>query len=244
MIIFMGFIVILLIALIMIFRMMQMRELELENQMMQTYMQSMEELYAAIQDRIEATRRYRHDLAKHIQTLEVLLDQQEEENKEMREYMDDLVGRFCTLKKAEFCGDEIINSILSVKKQQCDRKEIPLQIQVEDAFYDGVQEVEIVGLLHNLLDNAIEANERISENGDKGITFSMGKKGKEIWIRLDNYICPGEEINFQTKKSNKEEHGIGRKIIDNLITKYNGTKITEVDKMHNMLHETITLTGV
>ena len=240
---FVGFLIILLIALIVIFRILQMREIELENQMMQTYTQSMQELYTTIQDRIEATRRYRHDLAKHIQTLESLLEQQEERNEEMQEYMEGLVGRINVLRKAEFCGDEFIDSILKAKKQQCERKHIPLQIQVEDVFYGNVQEVEMVGLLHNLLDNAIEANERIPEGMETGILFSMGKKGKEIWIQLDNYICPGEELDFQTKKHDKEEHGIGRKIIDSMIVKYNGSKVTEVDKKKNMLCETITLIG-
>lgn len=65
------------------------REMEQENRVMQSYMTSMEDFYTGIQSRIEATRKYRHDLAKHIQTLEALLGQQEDAQ-EMAKYMMDL----------------------------------------------------------------------------------------------------------------------------------------------------------
>lgn len=42
-------------------------------------------------------------------------------------------------------------------------------------MYDGIQKVDMVGLLYNLLDNAIEANERIPRGGKQGISLSMGK---------------------------------------------------------------------
>ena len=61
------------------YRTIKMQEIARENQMMQSYLVSMESFYHMIQNRIEATRRYRHDLAKHIQTLEVMIQQ---ENKE------------------------------------------------------------------------------------------------------------------------------------------------------------------
>lgn len=54
----------------------KMKELERENEILQSYMHTVEEFYQGIQSRIEASRRYRHDLAKHIQTLETLLENQ------------------------------------------------------------------------------------------------------------------------------------------------------------------------
>ena len=91
--VFIGFLVVLFVALIIVFKVMQTRELEQENHLMQMYMLSMQEFYSAIQNRIEATRRYRHDLAKHIQTLEHLLEKHGEAQ-EMQEYMADLQERY------------------------------------------------------------------------------------------------------------------------------------------------------
>ena len=136
-----------------------------------------------------------------------------------------------------------MNSILSVKKQQCDQKKIPLDIQVEDAYYADVQEMEMVGLLYNLLDNAEEANERIAENERRGITFSMGRRADEIWIEIENYICPGEVVDFETKKKEKDKHGIGRKIIDSMVQKYHGSMASEIDEERHVFKERITLRG-
>ena len=42
---------------------MKTREIEQENRLLQSYMHSMEMFYEGIQNRIEAARQYRHDLA-------------------------------------------------------------------------------------------------------------------------------------------------------------------------------------
>ena len=55
---------VLLVFLLLAAGVMKTREMEQENRLMQSYMASMEEFYSGIQSRIEATRRYRHDLAK------------------------------------------------------------------------------------------------------------------------------------------------------------------------------------
>lgn len=238
--IFIGFLVVLFVALLIVFKVMQTRELEQENHLMQMYMLSMQEFYSAIQNRIEATRRYRHDLAKHIQTLERLLEQHGEAQ-EMQEYMEDLQDRYSELKREEYCTDEIVNSIISIKKQQCGKKAIPLQIQIEEAYYGDVREVDMVGLLHNLLDNAIEANERIGEDGKRGITFVMGRKENQIWIEVENYICPGEKVTFKTMKEDKDEHGIGTKIIESLVVKYNGKKEITIDEKESIFRKKIVL---
>ena len=71
---------VLLVFLLLAAGVMKTREMEQENRLMQSYMASMEEFYSGIQSRIEATRKYRHDLAKHIQTLEALLGKRKWKN--------------------------------------------------------------------------------------------------------------------------------------------------------------------
>lgn len=231
---------ILLIFLIIAAVILKTKEMEQENHLLHSYMVSIEELYEGIQDRMEAARRYRHDLAKHIQTLEVLL-QEKSENQNMKEYMEDLKERYCALNHQDFCSDEIVNSILTIKSEQCREKGIPLYIQVEDLLYSGIKEVDFVGLLHNLLDNAMEANERIPANEERGIWFSMRKHCGEIIIEIKNCIPKGEKISFRTSKAQKEEHGIGMKIIQSLVEKYEGSRVYFVDPDSQKLDDRIRL---
>lgn len=204
-----------------------------ENQLKEAYLLSMQEFYELIQNQLKAVRRYRHDLAGHIQTLEWIL-KQHGESFEIKEYMGNLEAHYQKLKKTRYCRNEILDSVLVLKKQQCEVKQIPLDIHVEDTFYDDIAEFDMVGLLHNLLNNAIEENERIPEDFSRGIWFSMGRKEQTIWIDVQNQIQPGVKVTFYTKKANKEEHGIGIKIIDSLIEKYHGKRETFVDEKKNL----------
>ena len=216
------------------------REMEQENRVIQSYMASMEDFYTGIQSRIEATRKYRHDLAKHIQTLEALLGQQKDAQ-EMAKYMMNLKKRYDTLKKQEYCSDEFVNIILRIKQEQCESKGIPLIIEVGDSIYNIIEEVDMVALLHNLLDNAIEAQERIPDKQEKGIWFSMRRDGKKLFIYMKNFVRKGEKVTFRTKKSRWEEHGIGTKIIQNLTIKYHGTITFKTDEDAGVFAESIVL---
>ena len=58
------------------------------NQLIQSYMVTLQGFYQAIQSQIDMTRKFRHDLAKHIQTLEELMEEQN--GSELRKYADSL----------------------------------------------------------------------------------------------------------------------------------------------------------
>ncbi len=221
-------------------RIIKIQKMKLENQLMQSYMASMEIFYDGIQNQIEATRRYRHDLANHIQTLEACLVLYSD-TEEMREYMDNLKDRYHTLKNQEFLRDELVNSILLIKQEQCQEKGIPLSVDVEDTFYSVLREVDTVALLHNLLDNAIEAQDRLSPEETPGIWFSMKTDDNRIRIYLKNCISKGTPFSFKTKKSQKDQHGIGTKIIQTLVEKYNGTIAFSIDETNGTFEETIML---
>lgn len=217
---------------------MKTKELEQENRLLHSYMRSMEEFYEGIQSRIEAVRKYRHDLAKHIQTLEALLEEKEQDDG-VKEYMEDLKYRYEELKKHEFCTDELVNSILTIKEEQCRERGIPLDIRVQDCIYTGVEEVDLVGLLHNLLDNAIEANERIPAGEKRGSGFPWNTTAKKSG-RSKNCLKMGRN-SVSRQKTEKEEHGIGTKIIESLVEKYQGRRQYAVDTEHWMFEDEIRL---
>ena len=204
-------------------------EIQQENEMIQSYMTSMGELYVGIQNRIRATRRYRHDLAKHIQTLQRLLGQREG-REEIVPYMDSLTQEYQKLKGHVLCTDEIVNAILDIKQAQCEKQGIPFEIQVEDCIYQEIDETDMVCLLYNCLDNALEANERIPEGSPKGMGVSLSKKDGKIFLEVWNCIPPGEHISFRTAKAGKDQHGIGLKIIGKMVGKYHGTQEYYCDK--------------
>lgn len=234
---------------------------EEENQLVQAYMVTLQSFYQMLQDRIEVTRRYRHDLAKHIQTLEVLMA--EEGKEELREYADGLKLQYQELKSDQYCASEVINTVISIKRQQCEEKQIPFTFTVEPGGYGAVRDIDMVGILYNLLDNAVEENERIPDGASKGIWLLMGesdeeessndeagnrkkqkkqqeragaaKEYKRIWMEVRNCIRPDTTMDFKTEKQDKDAHGVGRKIISYLVKQYQGTETAKIDREKNEL---------
>ena len=195
------------------------KDLEGENRVLREYVDSAEKFYRTMQQRIEAVRRYRHDLAGHRRTLESLL---EEAN-------------------GKDCSDEIVNAVVSAARQRCGEKGIPLAICVEDVSYGEVEETDLAGLLQNLFGNAVEASERIPRGEKQSIRFAMGRQGNEIRIEMENHIRPGEPVSMQTWKPEKEEHGIGTRIIDRIIEKYGGRKEVFIDEKENLFRKRVYL---
>ena len=116
---------------------------------------------------MDVTRKFRHDLLSHVQTLEYLIEKQKNPDGELRKYADQLTETYRKIQKGTFCRDEITDAFLMMEKQVCIEKEIPFQIQVSKTCMEWMMPVERIGFLHNLLDNAIEANGRIPEKERK-----------------------------------------------------------------------------
>lgn len=227
------------VLLIVVLEIIKIREIEQENQLMKACMMSMEGFYADIQLKMETIRKYRHDLKKHIQTLEMLSENHVMISEEMEEYTNTLKQQYKRFEKEE--NDGFISFLLSIKKKECERKQIPVEIVLDDNNYDKFEEIDLVSLIHNLFDNAIEENERIKTAGDRGIYFSMKKENDHVVIDMKNKIVEGEKITFLTKKDSYLEHGIGMKIIKSIVEKYNGSRKYKIDETESMFQDQIIL---
>ena len=229
-----GTVVLLLATLLLLFYGMKMKMLEKENRLLVAYMDTAREFYQETQKRVEASRRYRHDLAKHIQTLEKLLAERLDEG-EVRTYMEGLKKEYAGLKKKNFCRDEILESILDTKADQCRELGIPIEISVEDCFYSEIEEVDMVGLLCNLLDNAIEASPKGST-----IFLSSKKQGDFLELTVSNPAPPLSNTEFMalfgkgvTTKASRDGHGFGLYNILRMTERYHGKILTRNESILN-----------
>ena len=208
------------------------------NQLIQSYMVTLQGFYQTIQSQIDMTRKFRHDLAKHIQTLEVLMA--EEDGAELQKYADELKLEYRKVENKGESESEVVNAILSMKRKQCQEKRISLYLHIEEKGYSLVRDMDMVGILVNLLDNAIEENEKIEAEEQRGIWLDMKEEEQgEVWLQIKNKIRPDKKINFQTEK--KGEHGIGRGIIEYLVKQYQGEEKVSIDQETSVFRETILL---
>jgi sensor histidine kinase regulating citrate/malate metabolism len=199
-------------------------QIEKQNQKMQIYMDDMQDIYGTLEGRIDAARKFRHDLDSHIQTMAYMMEAQEEAVSECQPYENSLIFGCEEPSKDRYCSDAIVDNFLHMKKTQCEASEIGLKIQIEADGELWLQPAERIGLLHNLLDNAIEANERISVDEKREIELYMNASTDNLMIRISNCLAQGEIVTFKSTKTDGGDHGIGTQIVDALVKKYNGTK--------------------
>lgn len=121
----------------------------------------------------------------------------------------------------------IVNSVLNQKFKYAKGKGIPIIVKINDLEYLKMEDEDIVTLLANLLDNAIEAVDKI-EGRENRIKFRMIYKDERLNICVRNPIADSIcEIDGRmiTTKKDKRIHGIGMRNIKNVVQKYKGEMI-------------------
>lgn len=217
------------------------KQIERENRMLEVYMESLEVFCDEMQQRIEATRRYRHDLKGYIQTLETLLGT-DNENKVVKEYIEEQKKKHSELSTTVLCQDELIDAVIRMKQEECERKGIILKVDVLEGDYSGMEEMDKVCLITNLLDNAIEATERLERGKRPDIYMKMEVCNNQMNIYQENGLVKDEEFSFRTKKLDKRNHGLGTAIIEQVLNKYAGTRNVVVDRERHILQDELSLT--
>lgn len=93
-----------------------------------------------------------------------------------------------------------------------------------------IDEMKLAILMANLLDNAIEESERlISVGGNASISFEIIQIDNQIHIRVVNNKRDVVS-DKSTSKQNKQKHGYGMQIIDNLTEELNGIISREISR--------------
>lgn len=123
--------------------------------------------------------------------------------------------------------ENVIYAVVEDAKHRCNNANISFEYTIDlDGIPAWLKEdtVNTIQLLGNLLENAIEAQERLDE---KWIRLSMQYDAtqNQYIIMVENAKLQSENIlenQMQTTKTNKVEHGYGTKIIDDVVFKYKG----------------------
>ena len=198
-----GIAVIILLIILLIIWVRDIHRLEEENSQLQIHILAMEDFYNEIKDKIDATRKYRHDLAKHIQTMEQLVDTYHG-NPAFQENVERMKNEFCQIENRMYADNELIDIICQIKKRECDSRMIQFFTQIDSISALPVSEMDMAGLLQNLLDNGIEACERMKDKREKEILLEIHHLDKGLEISLKNTCDNKIPVDFQTRKKEKK----------------------------------------
>lgn len=163
----------------------------------------------------------KHDMKHHTNLLKMLLERKEldEAVQYLEKYTDTL---YTNNKNNVYCRNVMINYIINAKAQNMEEKKIKFYCDIYGGI-EGVSDVDFNIILGNLLDNAIEACERLKDK-KKEIFLSMYKKAGYLIVSVKNTVekKPEDLIQQRTSKADKQDHGFGVRSVSDVTKKYNG----------------------
>ena len=166
-------------------------------------------------------RSWRHDYHNHLQKLKahIMMNQIKEANQYLNELEIDLDNVNQLVESGNINLDAILNSKLSLAIKN--NVEINYKAQVPKKL--TVSDIDLCVLIGNLIDNAVEACEKIKDDSPKFVRLYIGIFKQQLYISVSNstneIIKKLDDEYISTKRGN---HGHGLKRINNIVNKYGG----------------------
>ena len=179
-----------------------------EMRLLQERTQNQMEMYHNMQRNYERQRRELHDYKNQLNCIQGLL--LEGRLEETLHYVETLNGNLRESADVVNTNHAVVNVVLNQKYQSALEKNITMILSVNDLSGLTMGEEDLVTLLVNLLDNAVEACEKLEER--RIIRFKMVLEDGELILSVSNpvaepVIIDGKKI--ATTKKDGRNHGIG-----------------------------------
>ena len=169
-----------------------------------------------------------HDLKNRMFALkEIFSNDNSEGLQKLEEICEALTGSMIQ----DITGNEALDALISAKKIQMKKEGIAFSSVCFVHSFENISNDDLSIILGNLLDNAIEACQKITE-GKRRISLEMIQKGDFLNVTVINTIAQQvliEKGMIRTTKKQKELHGFGIENIEETAAKYNGTISFEQD---------------
>lgn len=177
--------------------------------------------FLALQDRMEETRRMRHDLRHHIHTISYYLE--EKEYDKLTEYINSYRDSIPDGDVIRFCENRIVNNIVFYYAAQAKRHQIDFEAKLSVLENLPINEHELSVLLGNLLENAMDACLEQQHSPRRIVIKGKGDVHSLIFTidnTCENKIEKNQKGEFLTTKP--QGNGIGINSVKNIVERYNG----------------------
>ncbi|BFK82384.1 sensor histidine kinase [Clostridium baratii] len=172
--------------------------------------------------------RIKHDINNHNNIISVLL--QNGEYDELKNYMDKYNENIINLdNEVLICKNKIIDAICLSKRSICKESGIDIKFDIKVPEVINIDDLDLCIIYGNILDNAIEACNRIADQSkEKFIDIKSNIVKGYLTIKIVNSkdgVSIKRNGKFITLKKDKKNHGIGLYSVQKSVDKYNGQVI-------------------
>ncbi len=203
------------------------REYEIHSkQMLIDQAEHVNQMYRTLSEEREIHKARSHDYMNHLNTLLALAEGNDRDSE--IDYLKDQIGEESERVDIIDTGDAVINAVLNIKYREAKRKGIVMPLMIDDLSDLKISESDIVTILSNILDNAIEAADQCDI---KKIVLQISKEdeGKTLHIDSSNTYVGDIAVDKgrYTTKKDKENHGYGLSNIRYAVEKNKGECIID-----------------
>ena len=183
--------------------------------------------YEKVEESQNQIRRLYHDMNNHLYNIQMMNKSSEDAS----EYILSLQNELNESRKARLSGNSLFDIIVDEKMNICQSKGIDFKIDVDSKNTGFIKNIDMSSILTNILDNAIEACDKMTSNKKYIKLTSMWADDMFVIICENSKENEVKKIGdrFITDKLNKSEHGIGIKSVEKSVKNYDGNMMIFCD---------------
>ena len=193
--------------------------------------------YKAMEEKLDLQKSLNHDFRNHLNCLQALVEHQNYE--EVKAYLAQLNHKYSIETEQIDTHNVIINTVLNKKYNEAKEAGAGIALQIGDLSDVAMKEIDIILLLSNLLNNAIEALKECKRN--KVLRIKLQLEHGEFLVAIQNSFEGERRKNGDfydtTKKKDADLHGYGLKNIRSTVEKYGG--FSQFDSIGTEFHAVV-----
>lgn len=170
-----------------------------------------------------------HDFKHHLLAMRNLTSDEEREKE-----LDEIASKISVYEEEFRTGNPVVDTLLRAKSIEAKRSNINFTCVADGAVCAHMSVLDLSALLGNVLDNALEAERKISEESLRNVHVKIGRVNGfgvlevENWVGKANIVFGADGLPHSTK-DNPERHGYGLKSVRHIIERYEGSMTVGVE---------------
>lgn len=186
------------------------------------------ELYNSMRENYNIQRQRTHEYKNQIVCMDMLMKKKDYSK------LEDYIGNISDGLDAQLdmvdTNNDVVNAIFNAKYYEAIKNDVLVVLKINDLSDIKISDNDIVTILSNLLDNAIEAAKQC-DIGKRIVKVKMLYEDAVLSIAVSNSykaeLVPTEDGYIRTTKKDREEHGWGMRNVVATLEKYNAEYIID-----------------
>lgn len=165
-------------------------------------------------------RGWRHDYHDHLQALKYYLH--DEQLDQARDYLNQLEDKLDEIDDIVHSGNTVMDAVVNSKLALAEQAQIATDVSVFVGQQPLISDIDLVVILGNVLDNAIEAASEQPDVSARFIRVYIAIEKQQLYISVTNSRRADQVIDINYASTKNDKRGLGIRRINALVAKYHG----------------------